>query len=62
MTETVYRVIRHVRGFYVEVSKPGEPVRVTDNFANIGAAYSWIDQEKEQDRSLRRPWLRFFRR
>ena len=69
-SETVYRVVRdpgcHPQGFYVEVTKPGQPMRVTDSFSTIGAAYSWVDQAKEQEaagaKTKWKRWLRFFRR
>jgi hypothetical protein len=65
MVDTTYRVVRHTgrggAGFYVEVTKHGEPLRRTDNFLTMAAAYSWIDQAKEQEQvpvEPARPWWR----
>jgi len=63
MVDTTYRVVRHTgrggSGFYVEVTKLGEPLRRTDNFLTMAAAYSWIDRAKEQEQvpvEPARPW------
>jgi hypothetical protein len=64
MVDTEYCVIRQTgrdaKGFYVEVKKPGEPTRITDNFSTMDAAYSWIDQARERAQKRAEPPRRWW--
>jgi hypothetical protein len=60
MADNVYRVIKTPHGGYcVERTQPGEPPMLTGDFGSRGAAYSWIDQDKEHA-SASRQWWRFW--
>ena len=60
MADTAYRVIpTPLGGYHVERTKQGQPPEVTGDFGSRGAAFSWIDQDKEQMRPPRQ-WWRFW--